>query len=340
MARKTRKTFQKIVFWINLFFVGMLFLGFFVDFIPPKRFPTIAVLSLSVPFLIIVNALFSAYWLILRKKKWLISFSILLLGYNEVGKFVQFFEKKSKEEESVSLMSFNARLFNHYNWHPDKSLKDSIKDFISAENPDILVVQEFYKDKKYHLDYPYKRIISKKKNDKVAHAVFSKFPIIDAGSLHFPSTSNNAIFTDIAVNQDTIRVYSLHLESLHISPKQEDLLSEDKEKMMQNIRKRFILQQEQTEIFRNHQKNNPYKTIVCGDFNNTAFSYIYRKIKGKNLNDAFVEAGSGLGKTFRFLFFPLRIDYILVDKSLKINHFRTFQKDLSDHYPIMVDFQL
>ena len=56
--------------------------------------------------------------------------------------------------------------------------------------------------------------------------------------------------------------------------------------------------------------------------------------------DTFEEAGNGFGKTYDFKFFPLRIDFILVDKRFTVNGFRTFEEKLSDHYPIKASIAL
>ena len=79
--------------------------------------------------------------------------------------------------------------------------------------------------------------------------------------------------------------------------------------------------------------------IICGDFNNTAYSYVYKKIRG-NLQDAFVESGNGFGRTFKFKFFPVRIDFILADDNFDVNDFKTFDVELSDHYPVMAKVKL
>jgi endonuclease/exonuclease/phosphatase family metal-dependent hydrolase len=69
--------------------------------------------------------------------------------------------------------------------------------------------------------------------------------------------------------------------------------------------------------------------------NNSAYSYVYRSIKGK-LNDAFEEAGSGFGNTYNFKYYPARIDYIFADNRMKVKSFETFPDFVnSDHYPIM-----
>ena len=99
------------------------------------------------------------------------------------------------------------------------------------------------------------------------------------------------------------------------------------------------MQQLQTELFEKHKNNCPYKMIVCGDFNNTAFSYVYHSIKGE-LKDAFKTAGNGFGRTYDFKFFPTRIDFILADRALNIESFKTFDVNYSDHYPIMAWYTL
>ena len=93
------------------------------------------------------------------------------------------------------------------------------------------------------------------------------------------------------------------------------------------------------ELFIKHKEESPYKMIICGDFNNTAFSYVYKEIKG-NLKDAFKIAGNGFGRTYDFKFFPVRIDFIFANKELEITAFKTFDNKYSDHYPIFASFKL
>lgn len=85
-----------------------------------------------------------------------------------------------------------------------------------------------------------------------------------------------------------------------------------------------------------HHKNQcHYPVIICGDMNNSPFSYIYRTIKG-DLNDCFEEAGNGFGQTYKFKYYPARIDYIFANKKIKVKSFTTFaQFENSDHFPIM-----
>ena len=114
----------------------------------------------------------------------------------------------------------------------------------------------------------------------------------------------------------------------------QSLTTENSEKLLNGIGKTFKLQQAQTELFLEHKNNSPYKVIISGDFNNSAFSYVYNAIKD-DMKDTFKQQGNGFGRTYNFKFFPLRIDFILVDKSWTVNSFKTFDVQYSDHYPIM-----
>ncbi|MGA8853236.1 MAG: endonuclease, partial [Christiangramia sp.] len=56
--------------------------------------------------------------------------------------------------------------------------------------------------------------------------------------------------------------------------------------------------------------------------------------------DAFLEAGSGFGKSFKLNYFPLRIDFLLIEDGMKINEFEKFEIDYSDHYPVSTKISL
>ena len=90
----------------------------------------------------------------------------------------------------------------------------------------------------------------------------------------------------------------------------------------------------------NHKQKCKFKTIICGDMNNSAFSYVYRKIKG-DMQDAFEEAGNGFGITYDFKYYPARIDYIFVDKNIKVKNFQNYPEIVdSDHFPIMARVEI
>jgi len=332
---KNLKFIDKIVYFFNAISAAVLLLSYILPSIPPKSLSLFSVLSLGVPFLLLINVLFFLYWLVKVKKQLILSLVVLCIGYFCFGSLYKFSTSTSSENEtSLSIMSYNVRLFNLYEWIEEKHLEAKIEDFIKDNQPDILSLQEYHPHKNIDLsfyDYKYEKLSGGK--TKYGQAIFSKFPIINSGSIEFPNTSNNAIFTDIVKNEDTIRIYNVHLQSLRINTNVEVLNQEDSERLLKRVSKTFEIQQFQTELFLLHKKQCKYKMIISGDFNNTAFSYVYKEIKG-NLNDAFKIAGNGFGRTYDFKFFPIRIDFILTDESFNIDSFKTFNEHYSDHYPI------
>jgi endonuclease/exonuclease/phosphatase family metal-dependent hydrolase len=224
-------------------------------------------------------------------------------------------------------------MFNHWKWLEEEDIEKKIISFVEDKDPDVLVLQENMSLPKYILDFPYKYIEKKYAKGRFGMAIYSKLPIINQGSLKLKNTANNIIFADIVRKKDTIRVYNLHLQSLNISPDKENFGKENSEKLIKSLKNRFKQQAEQTELFLAHEKNWKGKKIVCGDFNNTAYSWVYNQVS-ENKKDAFIEAGKGFGKTFKYPF-PMRIDFIFSDKNASINQFNSFSEKYSDHYPIL-----
>jgi endonuclease/exonuclease/phosphatase family metal-dependent hydrolase len=323
---------DKFLFLVNSLLATILLTSYLSYYISPNTISIIGIVSLSIPFLIIINLFFVVYWLLKLKKQFLLSLTVLLIGYQYFNSFYNFNEKKILLNDDVKIMSYNVRKFNVFKWIKDENIDQKIYDFINKKQPDILCIQEYPPSKKIGFTYPYKHIKARKKSH-LGHAIFSKYKIINSGSLNFSNTNNNAIFADIVKNNDTIRVYNIHLQSMGINPKEEEISQKNGEKLRVRVEKAFKTQANQVELIKLHMAKNNYKSIVCGDFNNTAYSWVYHELK-EHKNDAFEEAGKGFGKTYDFAF-PLRIDFILTDKDIAVNNFKTYDVKYSDHYPIM-----
>jgi len=310
-------------------------LSYILPYAVPKSFPILSVLSLLVPVFIVINFCFMIFWILNVRKHFFLSLFVLILGYSHVTSLYKFSGNTTKpSENAISVMSYNVRLFNIYNWIKEDHIDKKIIDLIHSESPDIIALQEFHHSEKSAFNfYPYQYVALKGKSKKTGQAIFSKFPIIHKGSLEFPNTPNNAIYIDILKNKDTIRVYNLHLQSLRINPETEEFSQKNSERLLKRMANTFKMQQSQAELFEINRKNCTYKKIILGDFNNTQFSNVYKKIKG-SMKDAFVAAGNGFGKTLDFSYFPMRIDFILADESFTVNTFKTFSEHYSDHFAI------
>ena len=338
---KKLNVIDKIIFFFNSLIAAILLLSYLLQYVEPKHFANLSVLSLAVPLLIILNILFVIYWLLKVKKQLILSLLVLIIGYSHVLSLYKFSSSKNIDNENnISIMNYNVRLFNLYDWIPEKDIESQIVSIIKDEQPDIVSFQEYYKHDNVDLSfyrYKYENLSGQKVEN--GQAIFSKYPIVNSGSIDFPDTENNAIFADVVKGIDTIRIYNVHLQSSGINTDVNKLKSENSERLFKRVVKTFKKQQSQAELFLIHKNESPYKVIVCGDFNNTPYSYVYRKIKGEFV-DAFEEAGNGFGRTFDFKYFPVRIDFILVDESFSVNGFKSFSEKLSDHFPILARVSL
>jgi endonuclease/exonuclease/phosphatase family metal-dependent hydrolase len=341
--------FNKMMFFFNIVLTVLTFVAYVLPFLAPKLFPILSVLTLFLPLFLIANALFFLFWAIQFKKQIILSGLVLLLGITFINKFYKFSAPDFiKDEDDFVVMSYNVRLFNLFKWLNDDYVPQEIMTFVNEENPDILCIQEFSTSAKIDFKiYPYKYVFMQGDQIRTGQAIFSKYPIINEGNLVFPNSNNNAIFADIKKGKDIIRVYNMHLQSIKISPDVNEIsenidgINQEKSQMvLHRMSRAFKKQQQQAEILMNHKKECEYPIIICGDMNNSAYSYVYRSIKG-NLKDCFEEAGSSFGETYQFKYYPARIDYIFADPKMKVKSFSSFPEFInSDHSPIITRLAL
>lgn len=340
-----------------------LLIGYSAPYIHPNTFVVPAFFGLALPYLIIIQLLFLIYWILRGKSYFLLPLVFLALGYKSIPNLIQFnIDAEPSEEHSFKVTSFNVRVFDLYMWTHEKKTRNNIFDFLDQEQPDVLCLQEFYQAdtidvgyefktldtlvtflnaKNYHVEYTYHR--------KGIHhwgiITFSKYPIVNKGTVEFSSKSQNiCIYTDLMVNDQKVRVYNAHLASIKLDKRDYKTIQDIHQNeysdnfneellMIEKIKYGFEERALQADSMRKHIDNSPFPTIVCGDFNDTPTSYAYQKIKGE-LNDAFKTSGFGMGRTYIGDFPSFRIDYIFYSNAFNNHEFTTHSEKLSDHHPI------
>src|SRR5690606_9922123 len=105
-----------IVYWVNMIMAFLLLLSFVIPYLPPSRFPTIALLSLLVPLLIILNILFAVYWAFQFRRRFFISAIVVVIAYFYFNAFYKFSSEGDPVDykNTLTVMSYNVRLFNNY----------------------------------------------------------------------------------------------------------------------------------------------------------------------------------------------------------------------------------
>ncbi len=344
---KNLSFFDKIIFFLNTVFALVLAISLLVPYVPTTLIPSLSILSLIVPLLVVINLLFLLYWIFKRKRNALLSGILLVLWYVLLGPFYRFPRKSEHmpdDDTELTIMSFNARSFNELGQLDMDNVDSLIYDFVTKKDPDIVCFQEtLYAMKRNNALGQYKHkfvdFVYGKHSGKVIQGVYSKFPILKIDSIVFPGSANNAIYVDLLMDKDTIRVYNVHLQSFRIEPNLNTIKREESSRLFAKSRRVMLKQYEQAELIRESMDATPYKKIVVGDFNNTQYSNVYHTIKG-DMNDSYFERGTGFGRTYDLLKFPIRIDYILTDPDFEVLDHVNFEEKLSDHYPVMATLRL
>ena len=258
--------FNKIIFGFNIVVTVLTFVAYVLPFLAPKMFPLFSVLTLILPLFLILNALFFIYWLLQLKRQVILSGLVLLLGITFINKFYKFSSRDIEaSEKDFTVMSYNVRLFNLFDWIDSNDVGNTILSFINEQNPDILCIQEYSENAKVDLRvYKYKAIFMEGKQIKTGQAIFSKFPIFNQGDFKIPTAGNNVIYADIKKGKDTIRVYNIHLQSIKISPdvneisEHVDAINQSKsQQLFSRIRDAFKKQEQQAEILVKHKNECP-----------------------------------------------------------------------------------
>ena len=352
-----KRFLQKILIYGSFANAILLVLSYLSTHFSPDIFPYLSFLGIFYPLMLITACISFMYYAFQKKKYAFVHLAAILLGWNHIGDLISTGSEKEAGGEKFKVMSYNVRQFNRYLWIKDKEVGSGIKSFIEDQKPDILCIQEFYsrEDKLNYQDSIIEAqntnsyLISYKYEKKYSgNAIFSKFPIINEGMINIGISNRKCIYADIALAHDTIRVYSLHLASMHLSYEDYDLIeglsSEKKEQKVSSalnlwvkLAKAYEIRAREIRFILPHLKTSPYPTIICGDFNDPPMSYAYRSIK-KHFKDAFEECGSGIGRTYTRFSPTFRIDYILHNAELFPMQFERHEIELSDHYPITCTF--
>lgn len=352
------------------FAVVLLFLAAcMAPYISPAWFWPISFLTLAFPFLLGLLVVFLIGWLFFNYRYTLVSLIALLLGWKSISAFVAFKmpagNKAVAGNNSLTVMSYNVSQFGLYREKDSKYNRQAMFAMIKKQELDIACFQDFYTSEKKNdfnnredisreMEFPYRYFSSDFNRDGMQHwgsIIYSRFPIIASDKVKMSAgpRSESLIYADIVKNEDTIRIINMHLESYRFNEKdysairkiknQEDTGLKATKSIIQKMREAYIRRSQQADIVGNFIRQSPYPVIVCGDFNDTPASYTYFTIKG-DLQDAFLQKGLGIGRTFTGLAPTLRIDYVFVSSQFKVNSFRKISSDLSDHYPVITNLSL
>lgn len=340
-----KSIFIKLLIIINLLASISLLLSYISGFISPYKITFIGYFGLAYIVIFVVNLLFAFIWLFVKIKYSIYNLLLICLGWNLIwGHFNLNITPNIINTNTINIINYNTH--NYALEHPDSNLKSNLNNtiqFIKDKKIDIACFQEFFTAKARDtatndrilkaMDYKYYFFVNYKKMDKYkkmdAIATFSKYPIIKNAYLSNGDNEVFAIYSDIVINTDTIRLYNIHLCSIRLNSKTDSI----HEKAIYKIGKAFKYRAKEVDFLVNHFKKSPFPIFVCGDFNDTPASYAYQQL-AKNLDDTYSASTTNIGNTYFWNFPPIRIDNILINNKFKAVYYAVDKLPYSDHYPV------
>lgn len=357
---------RHILLLVNVALALAVVLGCLAPYVNPNIWIVPSFFVMLLPLFYLLNIILAIYWLSRWRREVFVSLVALLIGLPFMGVVFAVNEKQpaGKVPADFSLMTYNVRIFDRYEWTKDKATPMHITEYLRDNGADILCMQEFgYDDRNPHNSrsriysefkkYGDKHIVYTKNNSKrhkVGVAIFSKYPIVDKGHIPFSGSHNFAIWADVKIGDKIVRIVSTHFQSLMLTKRgisffsylknepNQDALIDDVEHISSKLGWAFKERSRQAEKVAKMVADSPYPTVVCGDFNDIPNSYAYSLVKGE-MNDLFAEKGRGFGRTYNGEYPAFRIDFVLYDRQLEAVSYDRPLLPYSDHLPVVGEFK-
>ena len=322
--------------------------GIFGGSANPATNTAMALIVYVLPLFIIGDFILLLFWLIRRRWIWAaIPAVTLLLCIPYIGTLFQpgIFRSSDESKSGLKVATYNVEAFGR---ETSGFKAEDILTEMKNHSVDVLCFQEYLEtsgdklnSERYMEYYPYMAI------GRSDMAIFSRFPIIGHEAIDFgEGTNNSAMWADIDVNGKLIRVFNVHLETTGINRSLRNAARQEAQgvhtgflsAIYGNYTRGLVKRAQQADMMAFEMSKTTHPIILCGDFNDVPYSYVYKKMKG-DLVDGFKECGKGFMYTFRGKK-KVRIDYIFHSEGLSgVNYYKD-EVSYSDHYPVFMKIAL
>lgn len=342
--------FLTIVF--SFLLLGLSIFAHFSGYINPEYSMFSAYLSLGKPFLVVLSVLMLIYW-ICRWKRWaFVALLAIVANYQYItSMWNPFGGNDNNSTHALKVVTYNTHSFGgEITGYSAKEFAD----MANAQDVDIICFQEYAGNGDFtnedicttfskFLPYYYTP-------EGRSMAIFSRYPIQQSQVIEFPETNNCAIWADITVDEKTIRVFNVHMQTTSFDRMRSKVAqaraaaNEEGERQIylnynDHLEANMIERSRQARLVKGIVMATEYPTILCGDFNDTPGTYTYETLKG-NLKDGFQTAGEGFASTYKGMKNLLRIDYIFHSSNLLGVDYKTIDFEMSDHNPVVMTLSL
>lgn len=343
-----------ILLGCNAIIALLLLFSAYSPYLNPQATPIGACAGLFFPVFLIANLVFLLFWLVVYRRYALFPIAVLLLCWSSIRTYIPINGSgKEAPEDAIKVLSYNTRAFSEMKPHTQEK-PNAVLAYLQNSDADIICIQEYIfggKLKKKDIDhalreYPYRHYYDLGKGWN-GLGCYSRYPILSATPIDYESKLNGSIIYHIKVKNDTLVVINNHLESNKLAESDvetyQDMVhdpnrqkvSSGLRKLMKKLSDATVIRARQTDKLRKElQQLEGKRIILCGDLNDTPISYTHHQLC-RELEDAFVESGNGMGVSYNKNLFYFRIDHILFSRNLTVYQCKVDDTiKASDHYPI------
>ncbi len=304
-------------------------------------------IMMSLPFALLF-AIFAFLYLLIKKQKMIATIGLVWI-FCSLPILKRFVGVNNEKASNISANFLNVLSFN------GESFSKIEDNNLAALKADIACFQEYSPIEQIENQYVHKvvKLTNFSENRAVGLAIFTKYPIVKQYGKIWNRVSapniNGFICADIVYGNDTVRIVNTHLWSMGVRiNKAFDAFKQGEIKRfffeisdtMTRLKDGFNARDEQVAEVESYVVGSKYPVIICGDFNETPFSYTYGKLS-LNFRNAFEEAGQGLGFTLNRHPYCVRIDQQFFSSDWQVQSCKTIPSiNFSDHFPVMAQYIL
>ncbi|MCX4358639.1 MAG: endonuclease/exonuclease/phosphatase family protein [Rikenellaceae bacterium] len=359
ISKIIRNVTELVLYSVTVIAAAALICAYLASAVDPASNTFFIPFGLAAPFIIGLNLLLALFWIIRWKPIAFLPVLLLAIGYGVVSRHIQLpvlkqYEKRTSAD--IDVTTYNVHIFRDADWNGSI---DSIAKYIKTTDPDILAIQEYYASSSMPADtigtimggYPYFKTfyIRSEPGSGVGYglALYSRHKILRSEEIVFENESNGAMYADMIIEGDTVRVFNCHMQTTDVNNNDialvEGVENESQiemkaglKRIMGKLRNNGIKRAAQADIVAGYVQSSPYPVILCGDFNDVPASYTYKKLS-QGLKDGFKAAGRGYAHSFRELHSLFNVDYVFyTPTSFECIRYNSPSLPFSDHNPVTV----
>lgn len=351
------------------YLIGIIFIvSAYSGFCDPDQSSKIALLGLGFPILLYTNIAILFLWAIFRKWKMVITEVLFIaacippiLAYSP---FNLTSKHANESDNTFKVLTYNVMNFSIENYDKNTGNDLALK-YILEQDADIVLLQEGSSNVKMNQINPLKHLLpslnkqypyqDESKRDLI---ILSKHPYKIVNDRITENAPNKSLAYKIELDSIELYMINVHLESLRFDNKDRELYNDftDISKSSENINESrlrnfkntiltktasaFRRRSAQAEDIRKYINSlGDANVILCGDFNDTPYSYAQRTILGNDMTDIYKECAFGPTITFHANRFYFRIDHMLYKgNDIEAIDIERGNVKHSDHYPLIATF--